>query len=127
MCPVYYFNIKINLDIYNYLGLFFKYNNDLDSINQSLNSNLSKISAAIIATRVTDLNNPPNAFILNTAVEPVGLPSYLGCNGCVVIQQNPGDKEYSAQLAFSFGSDKIAIRRRYGGEEWTNWKYFTAS
>ena len=36
MCPVYYFNIKINLDIYNYLGLFFKYNNDLDSINQSL-------------------------------------------------------------------------------------------
>ena len=38
MCPVYYFNIKINLDIYNYLGLFFKYNNDLDSINQSLES-----------------------------------------------------------------------------------------
>ena len=36
MCPVYYFNIKINLDIYNYLGFFFKYNNDLDSINQSL-------------------------------------------------------------------------------------------
>ena len=36
MCPVYYFNIKINLDIYNYLGLFFKYNNDLDYINQSL-------------------------------------------------------------------------------------------
>ena len=36
MCPVYYFNIKINLDIYNYLGLFFKYNNDLDFINQSL-------------------------------------------------------------------------------------------
>ena len=30
MCPVYYFNIKINLDIYNYLGLFFiKYYNDL--------------------------------------------------------------------------------------------------
>ena len=94
---------------------------------QSLNSNLSKISAAIVATRVTDLNNPPNTFILNTAVEPVGLPSYLGCNGCVVIQQNPGDNRYSAQLAFSFGSDKIAIRRRYGGEEWTNWKYFTAS
>ena len=94
---------------------------------QSLNNNLSKISAAIIATRVTDLNNPPNAFILNTAVEPVGLPSYVGWNWCVVIQQNPGDNRYSAQLAFSFGSDKIAIRRRYGGEEWTNWKYFTAS
>lgn len=75
---------------------------------------------------MTDLNNPPSAFILNTAVEPVGLPSHLGCNGCVVIQQNPGDNKHSAQLAFSFGSDKIAIRRRYGEEKWTDWKYFTA-
>ena len=67
---------------------------------------------------MTDLNNPPGAFILNTTVEPVGLPSYLGCNGCVVIQQNPGSKEYFAQLAFSFGADLIAIRRKREGGNW---------
>ena len=122
MCPVYYFNIKINLDIYNYLGLFFKYNNDLYSINQSL----SKIGASIVATGVSDLNNPPVAFILNTAVDSVGLPSFLSSNSYIVIQQNPGDKEYSAQLAFSFGADLIAIRRKMEGENWTDWKYFKA-
>ena len=72
-----------------------------------------------------DLNNPPKAFILNTAVEPVGLPD-LGSNGCIVIQ-SPGNAEYSAQLAFSFGADKIAIRRKREGGDWTSWKYFEAS
>lgn len=74
---------------------------------------------------MTDLNNPPKAFILNTGVDPVGNPS-LGGNGCVVIQQNPGVSAYTAQLAFSFGSDKIAIRRKKERGNWTDWKYFTA-
>ena len=74
---------------------------------------------------VKDLDNPPEAFILNTGVEPIGLPSQLYSNGCLVIQQNPGNNEYCAQLAFSFGDDKIAIRRKTTIGSWTEWKYFT--
>ena len=75
---------------------------------------------------VKDLNNPPRAFILNTGVNPIGLPPQLYSNGCLVIQHNPSDKIYTAQLAFSFGSDKIAIRRKAGTDSWSEWKYFTS-
>lgn len=75
---------------------------------------------------VKDLNNPPRAFILNTGVNPIGLPPQLYSNGCLVIQHNPSDKIYTAQLAFSFGSDKIAIRRKSGTDSWSEWKYFTS-
>lgn len=75
---------------------------------------------------VKDLNNPPRAFILNTGKNPIGLPPQLHSNGCLVIQHNPHNNLYTAQLAFSFGSDKIAIRRKYGTDSWSEWKYFTA-
>lgn len=75
---------------------------------------------------VEDLNNPPRAFILNTGTNPIGLPPQLHSNGCLVIQHNPHNNLYTAQLAFSFGSDKIAIRRKSGTDSWSEWKYFTA-
>lgn len=75
---------------------------------------------------VEDLNNPPRAFILNTGTNPIGLPPQLYSNGCLVIQHNPHSNLYTAQIAFSFGSDKIAIRRKAGTDSWTEWKYFTA-
>lgn len=76
---------------------------------------------------VNDLDNPPTALILNTSPGPKGFPSQLGGNSCIVIQQNFGDKTYSAQLAFGFGSDKIAIRNKRNGSNWTGWKYVTLS
>lgn len=91
------------------------------SCDYKLNSN-----SKIYASNVTDLNNPPNYAILNTTVNPIGLPSELRSNGCLVIQQNLGEGNYAAQLAFSFGSDKIAIRRKRNTNSWTEWKYFTA-
>lgn len=91
----------------------------LGAINE-LNSN----QLSIYEKEVHDLDNPPSAFILNTGTNPKGLPD-LGSNGCCVIQHNPGSKVYSAQLAFSFGSDKIAIRRKRDAD-WTNWTYFSA-
>lgn len=81
----------------------------------------------VYATEVKDLDNPPAALILNTSPDPKGFPSKLGGNSCIVIQQNFGDKTYSAQLAFGFGSDKIAIRNRRNGSNWTDWKYVTLS
>nr|DAL82157.1 MAG TPA: hypothetical protein [Caudoviricetes sp.] len=79
----------------------------------------------IVATGINDLDSPPNAIILRTAVNPVGLPESLGSNGCIVIQQNPNNA-FNCQLAFSFGSDKIAIRRKRNSNAWSDWKYFSA-
>lgn len=83
----------------------------------------------IVETNIRDLNNPPNALILHTDSSPniVGYPSGLAGNTCVVLQVLPGGADYSAQLAFSFGLDKMAIRRKSGSTTWTAWKYFTAS
>lgn len=80
----------------------------------------------IYITDVEDLNNPPQAFIINTGIQPIGLPTQLNSNACLVIQHNPFNNLFTAQLAFSFGSDKIAIRRKLDTDSWTEWKYFTA-
>lgn len=89
---------------------------------QNLCSNLG----ASYAENVTNLNNPPKAFLLNTAPNPTGFPTGLGGNGCCVIQQNFGRGSFAAQIAFGFTTDKIAIRRRNMNENWTAWKYITA-
>ena len=79
---------------------------------------------SIYEKQVSDLDNPPAAFILNTGINPKGLPELDG-NGCCVIQHNPGSETYTAQLAFSFGCEKIAIRTKKSAS-WSNWKYFSA-
>ncbi len=79
---------------------------------------------SIYEKQVSDLDNPPAAFILNTGINPKGLPE-LSSNGCCVIQHNPGSETYTAQLAFSFGCEKIAIRTKKS-TSWSNWKYFSA-
>lgn len=82
----------------------------------------------IVSVDVVDLNNPPAAFILQSAPNPVGFPTQLSGNSCVVIQLFPARKNYSAQLAFSFASSAIAMRQRAentGSTDWKNWAYFT--
>lgn len=86
----------------------------------ALNSN----RFSIYGKQVSDLDNPPAAFILNTDINPKGLPELDG-NGCCVIQHNPGSETYTAQLAFSFGCEKIAIRTKKA-DSWSAWKYFSA-
>lgn len=82
---------------------------------------------SVVAAGVTDINNPPKAFILHTAVNPTGLPSGLGGNACVVLQQNPASPTYSGQLAFSFSGTKIAVRGKDHTGVWGAWKYVTLS
>lgn len=83
----------------------------------------------IIKTDVTDLNNPPNAFIIQTTPNASipGFPTGIGGNTVLALQLYPGRDTFSAQLAFGFNMDKIAIRRKYNSTTWTDWKYFTAS
>ncbi|MFR6137471.1 MAG: hypothetical protein ACLUI0_12955 [Blautia massiliensis (ex Durand et al. 2017)] len=87
-------------------------------------SKLNSNRFSICEKNVSDLDNPPAAFILNTDINPKGLPK-LGSNGCCVIQHNPGNEIYTAQLAFSFGCEKIAIRTKKT-DSWSAWKYFSA-
>ena len=80
---------------------------------------------------VGDLDHPPKSHFFVTVANPIGMPD-LGANACMVLQHNAGDDYtvYNAQLAFSFGSDKIAIRRKYDTTsigEWTDWRYFNFS
>lgn len=81
----------------------------------------------VYAINVNDLDNPPAAFILNTSIATKGYPSQFGGNSCLVLQHNIGNSIYGAQLAFGFGSDKIAIRRKCGSTQWTDWKYVALS
>lgn len=92
---------------------------------QGLEQAIKNATGKILAEEVTDLDNPPNAMILKTGVNPVGFPDGLkGGNGCVVIQQNPQWQTYTAQLAFGFGNNAIALRRRTNTSQWTEWVYF---
>lgn len=72
-----------------------------------------------------NINEVPETFcrILNTCKGT--LPTGLGGNQYSVYTQVPGKQTnpaYNVQVAVGFGADKIAIRRRSGGN-WTAWKY----
>ena len=98
----------------------------LETQNKTVIGALNELnSKKIYANNVANINNPTRFTILNTGTEPIGLPE-LNSNSCLVIQHNQGIGNYTAQLAFSFGSDKIAIRRKAGTDSWSEWKYFTA-
>lgn len=96
-----------------------------------LNANLKYVfrynNSSLYKDGVDNLDDPPEAFIVNTATNPIGFPSGLGGNACLVIQQYPANTKYSAQLAFSFGSNKLAIRRRNNEATWSEWAYVTFS
>lgn len=81
----------------------------------------------IMDYNTSNLNNPPNAIILHTTQNPIGYPQSLEGNTAIVIQLFPGRDVFSAQLAFGFGTDKLAYRRKTNSANWTAWKYFTAS
>lgn len=109
---------KLSTQSFSSLGTSAK--NVIDALNE-LNSN----TRTIFRGNITDLDNTPYSHILECGSNPTGMPSQMG-NSCMVFQFNP-QANYSAQLAFSFGADKIAIRRKNGGDSWTDWKYFTAN
>lgn len=109
---------KLSTQSFSSLGTSAK--NVIGALNE-LNSN----TRTIFRGNITDLDNTPYSHILECGSNPTGMPSQMG-NSCMVFQFNP-QANYSAQLAFSFGADKIAIRRKNGGDSWTDWKYFTAN
>lgn len=75
-----------------------------------------------------NIDDPPLAIILQAHLNNTlgTLPTEIGGTVFLILQSNPTIryKQYNSQLAFGFGGDKIAFRRRSGGG-WTEWKYLT--
>lgn len=80
-------------------------------------------NSKIVSIDVSNLDNPPNSFILQTIASNTipGFPTSLSGNRVLVLQLLPGDSVYSAQLAFGFGSGKIAMRNKQNGNAWSSW------
>lgn len=69
-----------------------------------------------------DDSNIENFYVIdiNSASD---IPSELRANRCFGFQWKNNEQNYGFQTAFSFGADKIAIRRIENGI-WSNWAYF---
>lgn len=81
----------------------------------------------IFAEKVKDLDNPPAVALINSIASPIGKPPEFTGNGCFVIQQNKGQGNYCAQLAFGFGDFKLALRTKVASDNWSPWKYISFS
>lgn len=114
-------------------GVFEKYVlEDINEINNKF-SNFYNEDNGRVRSRAIEISNPGNIDnMLNSGIFVVmntgggTFPSGLGGNSCMVLVQTD-NIQYNAQLAFGFGSDKIAIRRRNGSTTWTAWKYIALS
>ena len=73
------------------------------------------------------MNNPPERMIFSATVGSTNLPENLGdANAVTVIRMKLGPGNFDSMIVFSFATDRIAIRRKNGTENWSEWKYFTA-
>lgn len=99
------------------------------AINANVNTLLGYFNSGLTIYSGTDysIDEPLQSFcrIRNTCRGK--MPASLNGNQYSVYTQVPGKKtkpgtEYNVQVAVGFAADKIAIRRRNGGN-WTNWKY----
>lgn len=67
-------------------------------------------------------------MIFSAMAGSTNLPNdFGGANAVTVIQMNLGSGNFDAMIAFTFAVDKIAIRRKNGTENWSEWKYFNTS
>ena len=91
----------------------------INELNVNMMAGTNRIYTSIFYMNVDNLNDPPNSVVCLSSPSAIGFPSALGGNRCLVLYLNAGDT-YKAQLAFGFGSDKIAIRRKIHDTTWTS-------
>lgn len=97
-------------------------NTILDKLSSYFNTSLQLYNSSYFS-----INRPERVFARYRMDTCSGtMPKGLNGNQCSVYSQStdPTGKKalYNVQVAVGFGADKIAIRRRNGGN-WTNWKY----
>lgn len=99
------------------------------AINANVNTLLGYFNSGLTIYSGTDysIDEPLQSFCRIRSNCKGKMPASLNGNQYSVYTQVPGKKtkpgtEYNVQVAVGFAADKIAIRRRNGGN-WTNWKY----
>lgn len=101
---------------------------NLQTNNQTVLGAINEVNGSLPAGGIYDLDNPPKKMIFSAMAGSTNLPNdFGGANAVTVIQMNLGGGNFDAMIAFTFAVDKIAIRRKNGTENWSEWKYFNTS
>lgn len=101
---------------------------NLQTSNQTVLGAINELNNGLPAGGIYDLDNPPKKMIFSAMAGSTNLPNdFGGANAVTVIQMNLGGGNFDAMIAFTFAVDKIAIRRKNGTENWSEWKYFNTS
>lgn len=98
---------------------------NLQTSNKSVIGALNELNGGLPAGGIYDLDNPPKKMLFLARAGSTNLPNgFVGANDVAVIQMNLGNIDYNSMIAFTFVVDKIAIRRKSGTKNWSEWKYF---
>lgn len=101
---------------------------NLRTNNQTVLGAINEVNGSLPAVGIYDLDNPPKKMIFSARAGSTNLPNgFSGANAVTVIQMNLGNDSYDSMIAFTFAVDKIAIRRKNGTKNWSEWKYFNTS
>ena len=101
---------------------------NLQTSNKSVIGALNELNGGLPAGGIYDLDNPPKKMLFLARAGSTNLPnSFVGANAVAVIQMNLGNSDYNSMIAFTFVVDKIAIRRKSGTKNWSEWKYFNTA
>lgn len=101
---------------------------NLQTRNQTVLGAINEVNDSLPATGIYDLDNPPKKMIFSARAGSTNLPNdFGGANAVTVIQMNLNNDSYDSMIAFTFAVDKIAIRRKSGTKNWSEWKYFNTS
>lgn len=101
---------------------------NLQTSNQTVLGAINELNNGLPAGGIYDLDTPPKKMIFSAMAGSTNLPNdFGGANAVTVIQMNLGGGNFDAMIAFTFAVDKIAIRRKNGTENWSEWKYFNTS
>lgn len=101
---------------------------NLQTRNRTVVGALNEINDGLPAGGIYDLDNPPKKMIFLARAGSTNLPNgFIGANAVAVIQMNLDNSDYGSMIAFTFAVDKIAIRRKSGTKNWSEWKYFNTA
>lgn len=101
---------------------------NLQTSNKSVIGALNELNGGLPAGGIYDLDNPPKKMLFLARAGSTNFPNgFVGANAVAVIQMNLGNSDYNSMIAFTFVVDKIAIRRKSGTKNWSEWKYFNTA
>lgn len=100
-----------------------KLNTGLDAVNSNFPNTLSNMTLEWAPN--IDFDNPKDGiYYAVTTTSYTGTPPALSANGFIIISRGmSAGALYGVCIAFAFGADKMAIRRKHNSNVATEWKY----